>query len=93
VKIDPEVHTLVWPNGADFDPATFHGNRRDTPIGMVEIGSLTRIGIPLILALSVFWLAWSEAACHGNQPDLLTATLRLLLSGRLLPALSTNRVS
>lgn len=22
VQIDPEVHTLVWPNGADFDPAT-----------------------------------------------------------------------
>src|SRR5664280_2943258 len=22
VRIDPEVHTLVWPNGADFDPAT-----------------------------------------------------------------------
>ena len=21
VHIDPEVHTLVWPNGADFDPA------------------------------------------------------------------------
>src|SRR5881397_365246 len=21
VSIDPEVHTLVWPNGADFDPA------------------------------------------------------------------------
>ena len=21
VKIDPEVHTLVWPSGADFDPA------------------------------------------------------------------------
>jgi hypothetical protein len=20
VRIDPEVHTLVWPNGADFDP-------------------------------------------------------------------------
>ena len=24
VSIDPEVHALVWPNGADFDPATLH---------------------------------------------------------------------
>ncbi len=24
VALDPEARTLVWPNGADFDPATLH---------------------------------------------------------------------
>ena len=24
VNLDPEIHTVVWPCGADFDPATLH---------------------------------------------------------------------
>ncbi|MBI4661317.1 MAG: DUF2442 domain-containing protein [Verrucomicrobia bacterium] len=24
VALDREVHTLIWPNGSDFDPATLH---------------------------------------------------------------------
>ena len=24
VRLDREVHTLIWPNGADFDPAILH---------------------------------------------------------------------
>ncbi|MFQ5668714.1 MAG: DUF2442 domain-containing protein [Candidatus Binatia bacterium] len=31
VTIDEEVHTLVWPNGADFDPAMLHDWTRSGP--------------------------------------------------------------
>ena len=24
VRLDPESHTIVWPNGADFDPTQLH---------------------------------------------------------------------
>jgi hypothetical protein len=24
VRLDPEVHTIIWPCGADFDPAILH---------------------------------------------------------------------
>jgi hypothetical protein len=38
VQIDPEVHTLTWPNGADFDPATLH----DWPEHLDSLKALAR---------------------------------------------------
>jgi hypothetical protein len=38
VRIDPEIHTLVWPNGADFDPAMLH----DWPLHSLAMVELAR---------------------------------------------------
>src|SRR5688572_17950925 len=38
VRVDPEVHTLVWANGADFDPATLH----DSPMVVDELRARAR---------------------------------------------------
>ena len=38
VRIDSEVYTLVWPNGADFDPALLH----DWPLHQAEFVARAR---------------------------------------------------
>jgi hypothetical protein len=38
VRLDEETHTLVWPNGADFDPAILH----DWPTAGPELEALAR---------------------------------------------------
>jgi hypothetical protein len=51
VKIDAEAHTLLWPNGADFDPAILH----DWPTEG-----------PAVIRLAKTWTTAGRAASAGN---------------------------
>lgn len=44
VQLNAESHTLVWPNGADFDPATLHDwpHVKDELIARARLWSATR---------------------------------------------------
>lgn len=36
VRLDPEIHTLVWPNDTDFDPATLYNWNQGEGAGLAE---------------------------------------------------------
>jgi hypothetical protein len=31
VRVDPELHTITWPNGFDLDPDVLHGDHEPVP--------------------------------------------------------------
>jgi hypothetical protein len=40
VEVDPEAHTLVWPNGVDLDPDVLYSEATGEPLPLVEPASI-----------------------------------------------------
>lgn len=38
VRVDPELGTIVWPNGADLDPAVLHSHITGSPLPGADRG-------------------------------------------------------
>jgi hypothetical protein len=78
VQIDPEAHSLAWPNGADFDPATLH----DWPKYVEELIKIeTTIYLEEELLQSLKRI--SEADAHSSLSKLIEDALcRFLLCER-----------
>lgn len=36
VTVDPEAHTLVWPNGVDLDPDVLYSEATGTPLPLLQ---------------------------------------------------------
>jgi len=36
VAVDPEAHTIFWPNGVDLDPDVLYSEATDTPLPLPE---------------------------------------------------------
>ncbi len=67
VRLDPEVHTLVWPNGADFDPATLH----DWPEMLPAIAERAK-------GMGSLQHPEPSDAAAGRRPPLIAIVLRVL---------------
>jgi hypothetical protein len=38
VRVDPEIGTVCWPNGADLDPDVLYAELTGMPIGLRKVG-------------------------------------------------------